>query len=445
MQLTIIGGGGFRTPLVYRALLDDPARLIDRVVLVDTDVRRLAVIESVLEGMAFGRSWSPRIVATTDLHDGLVGASFVFAAIRPRGLEGREHDENIPLRHGVLGQETVGVGGILFALRSIPAMLDIARAVLDIAPEAWLINFTNPAGMVTEALHDVVGDRVIGICDSPASLVRRVARALSIPAGQEKFDYVGLNHLGWLRTIHNDSGPDLLPSLLGDAPLLESFEEGQLFGARLLGSLGCIPNEYLHYFYYAADVLASVSGTTTRATYLRAQQSDFYAAAAAAPSPLGVWHRAVDERNRTYMAVSREAAGADERHPDDVEGGGYEQIALAVMRAIATDSDETLVLNVRNAGAVPDLDSRAVIEIPTAVGKSGPVALPVGVLSDHQAGLMREIKAVERATIDATVSGRLASAYAALAMHPLNGSFARATRILDEWLTHFPDVAARLH
>ncbi len=445
MQLTIIGGGGFRTPLVYRALLDDPARLIERVVLVDTDVRRLAVIESVLAGLAIGRPWSPQLVATTDLHEALLGASFVFAAIRPGGLEGREYDENIPLQHGVLGQETVGVGGFLFALRSIPTMVDIARAVADVAPEAWLINFTNPAGMVTEALHGVVGDRVIGICDSPASLIRRVARALRIPAGQEKFDYVGLNHLGWLRTIHNGSGPNLLPDLLRNEPLLESFEEGQLFGARLLGSLGCIPNEYLHYFYYAADVLASVSGTTTRATFLRAQQSDFYAAAAASSSPLDVWQHAIDERNRTYMAISREATGADERHPDDVEGGGYEQIALAVMRAIATNSHETLVLNVRNAGAVPELDDEAVIEIPTTVGKSGPLALPVGVLSDHQAGLMREIKAVERAAIDAATTGNLSSAYAALAMHPLNGSFARAIRILDEWLTHFPDVAARLH
>ncbi|PRZ44339.1 6-phospho-beta-glucosidase [Antricoccus suffuscus] len=445
MQLTIIGGGGFRTPLVYRALLDDPTRLIDRVVLVDTDVRRLGVIESVLAGFAHGRPWSPRVVATTDLRSGLAGAAFVFSAIRPGGPEGREYDENIPLRHGVLGQETVGIGGILFALRSIPAMLDIARAVVDVAPEAWLINFTNPAGMVTEALHSVLGDRVIGICDSPASLVRRVGRALNIPVGQEKFDYVGLNHLGWLRSIRHDSGPDLLPALLADKPSLESFEEGQLFGSQLLRSLGCIPNEYLHYFYYAADVLASVSGTTSRASYLRAQQSDFYAAARANSSPASVWQSAVDERNRTYMAVSREAAGADERHPDDVEGGGYEQIALAVMRAIATNGDETLILNVRNAGAVPDLDNDAVVEIPTVVGKSGPIALPVGVLSDHQVGLMREIKAVERATIDAATTGSLGSAYAALAMHPLNGSFARATRILDEWLPHFPDVTVRLH
>jgi len=445
MQLTIVGGGGFRTPLVYRALLDDPSRLIDRVVLVDSDVRRLAVIDSVLDGIALGRRWRPQVSTTTDVRTGLSGASFVFAAIRPGGLEGREHDEAIPLRHGVLGQETVGIGGILFALRSIPAMIDVARAAAEVAPDAWLINFTNPAGMVTETLHDIAGDRVIGICDSPASLVRRVGRALKIPAGQEQFDYVGLNHLGWLRSIQIGDGPDLLPGLLHDPVLLESFEEGELFGARLLGAAGCIPNEYLHYFYCAADVLQSVSGTTTRARYLRMQQGEFYDAAAASPSPADIWQRAVDERNRTYMAVSREAVGANERHPDDVEGGGYEQIALAVMRAIATDSGETLVLNVRNAGAVPDLDEDATVEIPATVGRSGASGVSgLAPLSDHQAGLMRQIKAVERATIRGATTGDRESIDAALSMHPLNGSFARAARIFDEWLAHFPDVAARL-
>ncbi|WP_153504546.1 family 4 glycosyl hydrolase [Cumulibacter manganitolerans] len=448
MQLTIVGGGGFRTPLVFQQLVADARRLIDRVVLVDSSPDRLAVVAAVLDGVAEGR-WAPEVRTTTDLHAGLRGADFVFAAIRPGGLDGRVHDENIPLRHDVLGQETVGLGGILYALRSLPAMRAVGEAVADVAPSAWLINFTNPAGMVTESLQEVLPGRVIGICDSPAALVRRACRALRVAEPDVEIDYVGLNHLGWLRALRV-GGADLLPGLIaGDA--ITGFEEGQLFGASLIRALGTIPNEYLHYFYYAADVVESLRATTSRASFLREQQSAFYreaAEAATAGAPYAAWRRVVDERNRTYMAVAREAAGAAERAEEDVEGGGYEQIALAVMRAIAHDTGERLILDVpnrRSGAAVLDaLDIDAVIEIPCTVGKDGATPATVAPLSDHEAGLIRQVKAVERWTITAALDGSRDALHAAIATHPLNGSYPRAVRIVDEWLTHFPDVAARL-
>lgn len=447
MQLTIVGGGGFRTPLVYRALLTDPDQPIDRVVLVDDDPARLRVISAVLAEIAAGAGSAgvraPRITSTVDLRSGLRGADFVFTAIRAGGLEGRVADENIPLGHGVLGQETVGIGGILYALRSLPAMRDIARAVAEVAPQAWLINFTNPAGMVTEAVQPILPGRVIGICDSPAALVRRVCRALRVPETAAVYDYVGLNHLGWLRSLRVD-GVDLLPGLLADPALLGTFEEGELFGADLLRSLGSIPNEYLHYFYYSADVVESLRGTTTRASFLADQQSAFYRQADAAARPYELWQQTVDERNRTYMAVSREAAGASERAEEDVEGGGYEQIALAVMRSIAGDLGQRLILDVPNEGALDLLDDAAVVEIPVQVGRGGVRRLPVASLSDHEAGLMRQIKAVERWTIAAALGDDRDALHAALATHPLNGSYPRAVAVLDEWFRQFPDVAARL-
>ena len=476
MQLTIVGGGGFRTPLVYRALLADPDQPIDRVVLVDDDPARLEVISSVLRGMADGVNGpsspvaglvtdglaagissggnsagirpstdrAPAVAATTDLRAGLRGADFVFAAIRAGGLDGRVADENIPLAHGVLGQETVGIGGILYALRSLPAMRDVARAIADVAPDAWLINFTNPAGMVTEALQSILPGRVIGICDSPTALVRRVCRALGVSEQSAVYDYVGLNHLGWLRALRVD-GHDLLPGLLTDPAALGTFEEGELFGPDLLRSLGAIPNEYLHYFYYADDVVTSLRGTTSRASFLADQQSSFYRRAAVSAQPYRLWQQTVDERNRTYMAVSREAAGASERAEEDVEGGGYEQIALAVMRSIAGDLGERLILDVPNHGAVTDLDDDAVLEIPCEVGRSGVRRLSVAPLSNHEAGLMRQIKAVERWTITAALDGDRDALHAALATHPLNGSYPRAIGVLDEWLRRFPEIAERLH
>ncbi|WP_106849031.1 6-phospho-beta-glucosidase [Blastococcus sp. Marseille-P5729] len=439
MQLTIVGGGGFRTPLVYQELIADPRRLIDRVVLVDTSPDRLEVIAAVLQGQAANASWAPRVVLADDLRAGLRGADFVFTAVRPGGLEGRVHDENIPLAHGVLGQETVGIGGILYGLRSLPAMREIGAAVAQVAPSAWLINFTNPAGMVTELLQSVLPGRVVGICDSPAALVRRACRALAVDERDADYDYVGLNHLGWLRSLRVD-GADRLPELLADDALLAAFEEGELFGGDLLRALGTLPNEYLHYFYFADDVLDSLRSSTSRASFLREQQSRFYREAIAAASPRDLWERVVAERNRTYMAVSRDAAGAGERDEADVEGGGYERIALAVMRSIAVDAGERLILDVPNAGTLPDLDDDAVIEMPCTVRAGGLTPLPVAPLSDHEAGLMRQIKAVERWTIEAALTGSRDALHAAIATHPLTGSFPRAVRIVDEWLQHFPDV-----
>ena len=199
MKLAIIGGGGFRVPLVYGALLE--RRPFDEVVLHDVDPERLDRIAQVLEGQAAEHGDRIPFRTTTDLDDALEGAGFVFVAIRVGGLEGRTIDEGVPLRHGVLGQETTGPGGICFALRTIPAMVALAERTASRAPGAWLVNFTNPAGMVTEALQRVLGDRAVGICDTPSALCRRVAAVLQRSPEELRFDYFGLNHLGWLKAV----------------------------------------------------------------------------------------------------------------------------------------------------------------------------------------------------------------------------------------------------
>src|SRR5699024_858234 len=184
---------------------------------------------------------------------------FSFAALRGGGTRGRAQDEQIAQQVGLLGQETTGFGGISYALRGLPVALDIARTIAEVNPEAWLINFTNPAGIVTEATRTILGDRVIGICDSPIGLARRALGALEgagvTPAGTSastglgdspvRLDYIGLNHLGWLQGIDVD-GSDLLPALLERPELLDGIEEGRLFGADWIRTLGCLPNEYLH-------------------------------------------------------------------------------------------------------------------------------------------------------------------------------------------------------
>ena len=391
MKLTILGGGGFRVPLVYRALLGDrgEGRVTD-VTLYDLDASRLTTIGKVLADQAAGHPDPPAVAVTTDLDEAVAGADFVFSAIRVGGLAGRAADERIALEEGVLGQETVGAGGISYGLRTLPVALETARRIAALAPDAWVINFTNPAGLVTEAMTTQLGDRVIGICDSPVGLGRRVAGALGVDPARARLDYVGLNHLGWLCGLYAD-GQDLLPSLLADEAALTSFEEGKLFGADLLRTLGALPNEYLHYYYFHRESVRSAqTAEQTRGAFLHSQQQRFYdsmRAADAVPSaPRAAWN-AWDatrlERESTYMAENRDAVGMGERDSCDLESGGYEQVALSLMRAIALDERTALILNVRNRGRIPVLDDDAVVEVPCHVDANG--ARPIAGAADSGA------------------------------------------------------------
>ena len=438
MKLAIIGGGGFRVPLIYGALLR--SRPFDDVVLHDVDAARLDRIADVLEGQAAEHGERLPFRATTDLDDALEGADFVFVAIRVGGLEGRTVDEAVPLGHGVLGQETTGPGGICFALRTIPAMVDLAERVVRRAPGAWLINFTNPAGMVTEALQQVLGDRAIGICDSPSGLCRRVAAALGSPPEPLAFDYFGLNHLGWLKGVRDSTG-DRLPDLLADDAALDALEEAHLFGAEWLRSLGMIPNEYLYYFYFAAETVAALEDKP-RGAYLLEQQARFYAARPDTPADaLAVWRATKDERDRTYMAEARDG---HEGHPHDPDQpGGYEAEALAVVEAIATDQGAVRILNVANRSALGFLDERAVVEVPCVVGAAGARPLAVGPVPDHARALVDSVKAVERVTIEAALTGSTALVVKALALHPLVPSVEAARAIFAGYRERLPALEKR--
>ncbi|MFI5755124.1 6-phospho-beta-glucosidase [Streptomyces sp. NPDC051569] len=446
MRLTILGGGGFRVPLVYRALLRDRgAGRVTRVALHDVDAGRLAAVARVLADQASGVADAPEVTVSTDLDEALRGADFVFSAIRVGGLDGRAADERVALAEGVLGQETVGAGGIAYGLRTVPVAVDIARRVARLAPGAWVINFTNPAGLVTEAMSRVLGDRVIGICDSPVGLGRRVARVLGVDPDEAWFDYVGLNHLGWLRGLRV-GGRDVLPRLLADPAALGSFEEGRLFGPEWLDSLGAIPNEYLHYYYFNREtVRAYTDAEQTRGAFLRDQQAGFYGelgrADGAPGSALDAWHRTLAEREATYMAANRDAAGVGERDDEDLESGGYEKIALALMRAISRDERATLILNVRNRSTLSVLDPEAVIEVPCFVDANGAHPVAVDPLPYHAVGLVTSVKAVEREVLAAAESGSRANAVKAFALHPLVDSVPVARRLLDGYTRAHPGLA----
>jgi 6-phospho-beta-glucosidase len=427
VRVTILGGGGFRVPLICRELAASGLP-VGEIVLYDVVPGRLGVISAVLAADGLP------LRTTTDLDTALCGADVIFAALRVGGLDGRVADERSALDAGVIGQETVGAGGLSYAARAVPVVDAIARRVAELAPRAWVISMTNPAGIVTEAMAATLGPRVVGVCDSPTGLVRRACAAAGVDPGSRlaqvpdgvEVDYLGLNHLGWLRRLRVD-GTDRLPGLLADPDALKRTEEGRLFGADLLQALGAIPNEYLYWYYARSEALRDVRGAgRTRAEHVRAEQQRFFAAAAEDPGrAAALWAAANDERNRSYFAELR----SGERDAADVEAGGYEAIAVglaAALTGVTGSAPARLILNVRNGATVPALAPDAVIETVCQVDSAGAVPRPAPPPSDHELGLMSTVKSCERAIASAALTGSAADALRAFALHPLVGSLEAA-------------------
>lgn len=445
MKLAVLGGGGFRTPAIYRALAEGQTQTrFDELVLYDLDQGRLDRIAAVIAGLngELGRSVSLRV--TTRLEEAVDGADFVYCAIRVGGIAGRVLDETAALAEGVIGQETTGAGGITFALRTVPEITRIAEVVSRRAPEATFINFTNPVGLVTEAARRVLGDRAIGICDAPQALCSRVATALDRDADELWFDYFGINHLGWLRSVL-DRGRDLLPGLLADEKCLTSFEEGRLFGPERLRTVGMIPNEYLYYYDFAPEALAGMRSGRVRAEFLQLQQDAFYAADGPPDKALRDWKATIEERERRYMEEAW--SGRD----DDLssvaaarEPGGYGGLALDLVDALTGDGTTILILNVANRSSLPFLDADAVVEVPCVVGRGGVVPVAIGTVPLEASELIGSVRAAERMAMEAALSGSRKMAVQALAMHPLVLSTEVAGRILQRHLIAQPQLAEAL-
>ena len=453
-------------PLIYRALVSGRfAGMVTELVLYDVDPARLAAITAVLHSMPGGGSGPATqlpVRTTTRLAEALAGSDVVFAAIRPGGTAGRVADEKVAQGLGLLGQETTGAGGISYALRTIPQMLGLARQMEEHCPGARLINFTNPAGMVTEALVPVLGPRVVGICDSAGALAQRAARAAGAALPEGRLDgvgYYGLNHLGWLYRLER-GGRDVLPDLLADPAALQSFEEGRLFPQPFLESLGMLPNEYL-YYYYRRDAARQAMAVMaqTRGEVIHGQQQELYPRlASAGDDAFRLWDEARRSREEGYLAEARPDGG--QRDEEDLAGGGYERVALAAMQALSGGGETQLILNTRNslpprsrqdggsgpaaadpAGpqpAIPGLPADAVVELPCTVTADGALPLPQQQPPEPQLGLLRRVKEVERLTVTAAATGDRDAALEAFARHPLVDSEDLAARLLTGYEEAFP-------
>jgi 6-phospho-beta-glucosidase len=414
MKLAVIGGGGVRVPLLVNGLARSDLPVAE-IALYDIDRARLSTIGTLASRFA-GRA---RLAICATSAQAIEGAAYVFISIRVGGIEGRARDEAAALAQGVVGQETVGPAGFAMAWRSIPHVVAYAREVTSLAPGAWIVNFTNPVGIVTQAVRAATGARVIGICDTPTELFEDVAHALDVPSAQCHFDYVGLNHLGWIREVWHRGVPVL--HRLWDRPaLLRQVYRAPLFEEEHLRRLRLLPTEYLYYYYRADAARANLerAGTSRGAVIGTLNGHLFADLADARNDPVAVYEAYLAARNASYMQIESGAPAPLTRSPW-ADLTGYDKIALQVVRAIHFNQGAVVPLNVENHGNLPELEDADVVEIPCVVGANGALPLHVGPAPVSVRNLLVQVKAYERATVLAALARDEAAGVEALALHPL--------------------------
>jgi 6-phospho-beta-glucosidase len=437
MKLCVLGCG-LRTPLLLHGLIHSGLD-IDEVALYDIDSERSQLMAAMGGWMA--EATAVRIVSTPALENAIQDSSFVISSIRVGNMKTRASDERLALECGFAGQETTGPAGFAMAMRTIPIAIEYARIVERKAPSAWIVNFTNPAGIITQAISTQTGAKVIGICDTPAELFFQIARALGERHDQIHCEYFGLNHLGWVRSVRV-RGEERIGELLEDDGKLRMLYPSNLFEGALIRALGLIPTEYL-FFYYNQSLARQNQLRTglTRGEELEALNGKIWMKLAAcsrsgdAGEAVAEYKRYLNRRNASYMKLEGEAGSAFSGPDPDwnpFDGAtGYHRIAVDAIRALTDTESHSLVLNVPNHGAIEDLASEDVVEVPCLVDRTGPRPSKIGRLPESVRGLVATVKYYETMVIQAAIEKRWERAAFALTMNPIVGSWEAARRFLE--------------
>ncbi|MFI8895444.1 6-phospho-beta-glucosidase [Streptomyces paradoxus] len=413
MKLTVVGGGSTYTP----ELVDGFARLrdtlpVEELVLMDPAQDRLDLVGGLARRIFTRQDHAGRITTTGDLDEAVDGADAVLLQLRVGGQAAREQDETWPLECGCVGQETTGAGGLAKALRTVPVVLDIADRVRRTNPHAWIIDFTNPVGIVTRALLQA-GHKAVGLCNVAIGLQRKFAALLSVAASEIHLDHVGLNHLTWETAVRlgGPEGEDVLPELLG--------EHGDRIAADLrlprplLDTLGVVPSYYLRYFYAHDEVVRELRTKPSRAAEVAAMERELLALYA---------DPALD--GKPELLAKRGGAFYSEAAVD---------LAAALLSGGGTPYQ---VVNTYNRGTLPFLPDDAVIEVQAAVGAKGASPLPVHPVDPLYAGLMADVTAYEHLALEAALHGSRDRVFRALLSHPLIGQYAYAETLTDRLIAH---------
>ena len=393
MKLAVIGAGSTYTPELVSGLMRERERLdVRELVLHDIDPRRLEVVGGLAQRMLERQGYRGALALTGALDDALDGASFVLIQLRVGGQAARLRDETIPAACGCVGQETTGAGGLAKAMRTVPVVLETAGRARELAADdAWIIDFTNPVGIVTRALLDA-GHRAIGLCNVAIKFQRQIARHLGVAPQRVLVDQAGLNHLTWIRAVYLD-GRDVLDEVL-DAFGDELAKEIEL-PRRLLDELRAIPSYYLRYFYAEREVVCEQRTEPPRA-------------------------QVVADIERQLLELYRDPSLAEKPALLEQRGGAfYSDAAVALVASLSDDSDDVQIVDVRNDGTLAGLAGDDVVEVPARIGKGGAAPLPQGPLAPELLGLVQHVAAYERLAARAARSGDRSLARLALMTNPL--------------------------
>ncbi|MFI9308396.1 6-phospho-beta-glucosidase [Streptomyces triculaminicus] len=409
MKLAVVGGGSTYTP----ELVDGIARLratlpVTELVLVDPDAGRLEPVGALARRILARQDHPARVSWTADLDAAADGADAVLLQLRVGGQAARHQDETWPLECGCVGQETTGAGGLAKALRTVPVVLDIAERVRRRNPAAWIVDFTNPVGIVTRALL-TAGHRAVGLCNVAIGFQRKFAALLGVDPREVTLGHVGLNHLTWVRSVRVD-GRDVLPRLLAEHG--EAIAADLRMPRELLDRLGVVPSYYLRYFYRHDAVVEELRTRPSRAAE-------------------------VADMERELLAMYRDPA-LDEKPALLAKRGGafYSEAAVALTSSLLSGTGDVQVVNTLNNGTLPFLPDDAVVEVPAAVDGQGAHPLPVRPLEPLFAGLVAGVTAYEHLALEAALKGGRDRVFRALLAHPLVGQSDSADRLTDALLAH---------
>ncbi|SCK20509.1 6-phospho-beta-glucosidase [Streptomyces sp. WMMB 714] len=418
MKIAVVGGGSTYTP----ELVDGFARLRDtlpvgELVLIDPAAERLDVIGGLARRIFRSAGHDAAVTTTADLDAGIEGADAVLLQLRVGGQAARLQDETWPLECGCVGQETTGAGGLAKALRTVPVVLDIAERVRRTNPGAWIIDFTNPVGIVTRALLQA-GHKAIGLCNAAIHMQRKVAGLLEVPPEEIHLDHYGLNHLTWELGVRlgGPDGEDVLPRLLGEhGAAIAEFLQMPL---TLLERLGAVPSSYLRYYYRHDEVVGELGSKPSRAAEVAAIERELLEmyrdpSLDAKPELLSRRGGAFYSEAAVALAASLLGTGSAEGRSADVQ-----------------------VVNVRNSGTLPFLPDDAVVEVPAAVSGAGAEPLPAPPVGPLMAGLIAHVTAYEDLALDAALRGGRDRVFDALLAHPLIGQYREAEALTDRLLAH---------
>ena len=441
MKIAVIGGGGVRSLFLACGIARRAADLgIERVALMDNDEQKLRVFGAL--ALRAARRINPEldVTLTTEPREALCAADYVITTIRPGGDTARVEDERIALSCGVLAQETTGAAGFAFAMRTIPALEEYCRLVGQYAKKsAKIFNFTNPAGLVSQALHDLGFDFCYGICDGPSGMQRQLAK-LYTPDNPDALGMkvYGLNHLSFFEKL-TLYGRDITAGIINDE---RAYAETELrfFEPELVRHLGCIPNEYLYYYYYPEKALTNIrSAPRTRAETIRdinegmikelSSRDILEASETELDECMGIYEKWYGKRENAYMSEET-GVRRDTRWVLNQSEGGYAGVALKFIEIdTGRASSNDMVLCVPNRGAIPGLADDDIVEISCEIKNSEPVPLKFSAVEEGRFELIRRVKCYERLAAQAIIKKDLAAATDALMLHPLVGSYSAARNL----------------